>query len=198
MIFNQSHAPKTIGLPYNWAAEYISGELITEYDLQTQRRNDFYSIKQGEVERFGLFGSNVKLFFESRGGHFHLNGRRVDIAYIDPQKGNFNLTNNENNKDLITYKQAYTDINLSKTEQDSHLESINFGYKTKIKKHGASIFFQPVVCLPFGKSVYIEVKVTSDIDLDGELVFYTSGKEVGRFRAPLTANKSGQINWTVK
>ncbi len=198
MIFNQAQTPQAIGLPFNWAADYFNGESFTEYDLRTHKPNNFYTIKQNESFRFGLFGQNMKFYFETTDGHFYLNGRRVEISYIDENKNNFTLTNNPSKKDLITYKQAHTNFNQNRIEQKTNIDSVNFGYKTMLNTHDTQLFFQPIVTLPFNASVYIQVKLTSNRDLNGQLVFYVSGREVERFDAPLKANVSGQINWTVK
>lgn len=199
MIFNQPQTPRAIKVPFNWAADYFDGNSLTEYELSNHKANSFYSIKQNETLRFGLFGNNMKFYLDTTDGHFHLNGRRVDITYIDNDNNEYNLTNNQkNNKRLITYKQAYTNFNQNEIIQETNIESINFGYKTKYKKNKTHLFFQPIVCLPFGKSAYMEVNLTSSRELEGELVFYISGRERERFFAPLKANITGRMNWTIK
>lgn len=198
MIFTLAQSPQSISIPFNWAVDYYDGGFLTEYDLKTHRSNDFYSIKQDEAYRFGLFGQGMKFYFETTDGHFHLNGRRIEIVYLDEDNNIFNLTNNTSHKNLITYKQAYTNFNKNTIEQKTNIESINFGYKTMINQHDTQLFFQPIVVIPFNSSVYIQVKLTSNRNLNGKLIFYVSGKERERFEAPLKANVSGQINWTVK
>lgn len=198
MIFNQNQPPQVIGIPLNWVADYFDGTSLSEYDFNTHKPNDFYSIRQKEVYRFGLIGNRMKFYFETVDGHFHINGKRVEISYIDENNNTFNLTNNPYPKDLITYKQAFTDFNKNKIQQKTNIESISFGYKTMINKHDTQLFFQPIVTLPFHQSAYLELKLTSNRDMKGQLIFYVRGKEVERFDAPLDANISGKINWTIK
>lgn len=198
MFFNQSAIPKSIKLPFNWAADYFDGTYLTEYDPLTHKENKFYSINQANTIRFGLFGQNMKFFYEAASGSFFLNGRYLEIIYHDNNGQIHNLTNNPNQKDIITYKEAHTDINNKQGSQRTSTTSINFGYKTTYVKDDLVLNFQPVVSLPFNKSTFIEIKLTSNKTIDGDLVFYCRGKEVERFHTPLTQSMSGQINWTIK
>lgn len=197
MIFNGKINPQAIDIPFNWNADYFDGTHLSEYDLATHKANSFYSIKQNETLRFGLYGQNMKFYFENSDGSFFLNGKRIDIAY--EADGNTHLlTNNFNTKDFITYKEAYSDFNGKSGEQKSSISSINFGYKTIYERENINLHFQPVVSIPLGSSVFMEAKLTSDINLNGDIIFIRNGKEIERFHAPLEANVSGQINWTVK
>ncbi|MFJ7918083.1 MULTISPECIES: hypothetical protein [unclassified Lysinibacillus] len=124
--------------------------------------------------------------------------RRIEVEYIDKNGKTYHLTTNFENKDLITYKEAYADYSNVQGVQRSNIKSINFGYKTIYKKDDVQLFFQPVVSLPFSDSAFIEVKLTSNKDMNGYLVFKSRGIEVERFYAPLEANRAGQINWVIK
>jgi len=198
MIFADSRNIQAISLPFNWNADYADGKNYAEYDLLTHKKNDFYLIQKNQVIRFGLFGQGMKFFFEMSDGSFYLHGRRIEIEYINDDGKTFSLTTNFANKDLITYKEAFTDYNNTQGVQKSYLKSINFGYKTIYQKDDVLLFFQPIVSLPFSESAFIEVKLTSNKDLYGHLVFKSRGVEVERFYAPLEANISGQMNWTIK
>lgn len=197
MLFTNSQKINAIDIPFNWNAEYADGSDYSEYNLETRKKNDFYLIKKNQVIRFGLFGQNSKLFFELDGS-FNLQGKRVEIEYHTLDGEVIYLTNNFFAKDLITYKEAYTDFNNRQGVQHSSIKSINFGYKTTYKKDELQLFFQPVVSLPLNESAFMEVKVTSNQDLNGHLVFKVRGIEVERYEAPLEANRAGQINWTIK
>ncbi|MGG0667636.1 hypothetical protein ABE073_03815 [Lederbergia citrisecunda] len=197
MIFTKSQIPNALKIPFNWVADYFDGTYLSEYNFSNGQPNSFYSIKQTQAIRFGLIGQGMKFFFESSDGSFNLNGRRIDIAYEVDGKQYF-LTNNALKKDFITYKQAHTNFNNKSGIQRSNLDSIDFGYKALYKKDDIEMFFQPIVSLPFNSSVCMEVKLTSDRNLNGDIVFYSRNKEVQRFHAPLEAYVSGQINWTVK
>ena len=198
MIFADSRNIQAISLPFNWNADYADGKNYAEYDLLTHKKNDFYLIQKNQVIRFGLFGQGMKFFFEMSDGSFYLHGRRIEIEYINDDGKTFSLTTNFTNKDLITYKEAFTDYNNTQGVQKSNLKSINFGYKTIYQKDDVQLYFQPIVSLPFSESAFIEVKLTSNKDLNGHLVFKSRGVEVERFYAPLEANISGQMNWTIK
>lgn len=198
MIFADSRNIQAISIPFNWNADYANGKNYAEYDLLTHKKNDFYLIQKNQVVRFGLFGQGMRLFFEMSDGSFNLNGKRVEIEYHAENEDIFHLTTNFASKDLITYKEAYADYNNVQGTQQSNLKSINFGYKTTYQKEDIQLFFQPIIALPFNESAFIEVKLTSNKDLNGYLVFKSRGLEVERFYAPLEANKAGQLNWTIK
>lgn len=197
MLFEGKNIPQAIKIPFNWCADYFDGTSFTEYDLRTHAPNNFYAIKQNETAKFGLFGQGMKMFFNMSDGSFMLNGRRVDIGYETDGKL-YMLTSNFNNKDLITYKEAHTQYNNREGNQRSHINSINFGYKTLYQRDNIQFNFQAIVSLPAGESAFIEVKLTSNTDLNGELVFYTRNQERERFLAPLEKKVSGQIRWTIK
>lgn len=198
MIFTDSRKFQAISLPFNWNADYANGNSYSEYDLKTHKKNDFYLIQKNQVIRFGLFGSGSKLFFEQSDGSFNLNGKRIEIEYHADNGEIYHLTTNFGDKDLITYKEAYTDYSNVQGNQYSHLKSINFGYKTLYRKNDLTIFFQPVVSLPVEDSAFIEIKLTSNMNINGHLVFKIRGVQVECFEAPLEAHRSGQINWTIK
>ncbi|KOY83017.1 hypothetical protein I6G82_11430 [Lysinibacillus macroides] len=198
MIFADSRNIQAVSIPFNWNADYADGKNYAEYDLLTHKKNDFYLIQKNQVIRFGLFGQGMKFFFEMSDGSFNLNGRRIEVEYIDEENRTYHLTTNFAHKDLITYKEAYSDYNNMQGIQQSNLKSINFGYKTIYQKDNIQLFFQPIISLPFNKSAFIEVKLTSNKDLNGYLIFKSKGLEVERFYAPLEANKAGQLNWTIK
>lgn len=198
MLFANAGNNQAISIPFNWNADYADGKNYAEYDLLTHKKNDFYLIQKNQVIRFGLFGQGMKFYFEMSDGSFNLNGKRVEIEYEDENGEIYHLTTNFENKDLISYKEAYADYNNVQGVQRSNIKSINFGYKTVYKKNDVQLFFQPIVSLPFNESAFIELKLTSNKDMNGSLIFKVRGIEVERFKAPLEVNRAGQINWVIK
>lgn len=198
MLFTEEKNVQAIGLPFNWNADYANGKNYAEYDLLTHKKNDFYLVQKNQVIRFGLFGQGMKFFFEMSDGSFYLHGRKIEISYEDENGKVYALTTNSANKDLITYKDAFTDFSNVQGQQRSNLKSINFGYKTIYQQDDIQLFFQPIVSLPFSQSAFIEVKITSNKAINGYLIFKSSSIEVERFYAPLEENRAGQINWIIK
>ena len=198
MLFTEEKNVQAIGLPFNWNADYANGKNYAEYDLLTHKKNDFYLVQKNQVIRFGLFGQGMKFFFEMADGSFYLHCRKIEISYEDENGKVYALTTNSANKDLITYKEAFTDFSNVQGQQRSNLKSINFGYKTSYQQDDVQLFFQPIVALPFSQSAFIEVKITSNKAMNGYLIFKSRGIEVERFYAPLEENRAGQINWIIK
>lgn len=195
MIFSSGKKVHAVEIPFNWHVEYLDNTSLSEYNEQG-KRNDFYSIRQHKVARFGLFNHEKRYFFEAIDGSFNLAGKRLEIEYHKSDGEVIRLTAGNHKRDLITYKEAYTDLNLRKQGvQKSNLKSINFGYKTMLP---SDIFFQSVVSLPAEGQPFMEVKMTSKEDLDGHIVFKHKGQVIEQFIAPLTDGRTGQINWIIK
>lgn len=204
MIFNDSTQYTPLVYPLNWNVDYSDGTHYSEFNLETEESNDFHLINNDKVARFGLFGQIGKFYFD-KDGSFRLNGKRVTIEYHKDDGEIIHLTNNFSNKDLITYKQACVNLNRKvRGEQKSNILSFNFGYKTIFTKNDLQIFFQPVMSFPIPSkenpdtTPYMEVKLTTNKDLQGDLVFKIRDIEVDRFNAPLEINYSGYINWNIK
>lgn len=206
MLFGTSNNLQAVDIPYNWNADYNNGENVTEYDLDNNKRN-FYAIDTSKVSRFGLFGQNKKYYFEMTDGSFILDRKRLDIEYHLKDGRIIGLTSNFEKKDLITYKEAYTDLNIRKQGvQKSNLKSINFGYKTKIfnkdfnksseKDNSLELFFQPVISLDLSGRHFMELKMSSNIEIDGDIVFKLKGQEFERFNVLIEENKTFQISWS--
>ena len=197
-MFAENKNYQTKEFHFNWNADYSDGTSYSEYDLETGKKNDYYSIEQNRVLRFGLFGQNMKMFFEMVDGSFHLNGRRIEIEFHSTNGEVHHLTSNFKGKDLITYKEASVKYNNVEGLQESIIHSINFGYKTLYSNNGLEFFFQPIVSLPSDESAFIGVKITPNKDIDGHLVFKSRDKEIERIDTKMEANNSYQINWTIK
>ena len=198
MLFTNTENYQAINIPFNWNADYANGKNFAEFDLLTHKKNDFYLIQRNQVIRFGLFGQRMKFYFEMSDGSFNIDGRKIEIEYVKEDGTTYPLTTNYEHKDLITYKEAFTDFSNQQGVQRSNIKSIHFGYKTNYKMEDIQLFFQPIVTLPFNEHAFIAVKLTSTKAMNGYLVFKTNGIEVGRFYAPLEANRVGQINWIIK
>lgn len=202
MIFNRNNNLEAQVYPFNWAVDYNDNTYQTEFNLDTGEKNDFYSIQHYKISNFGLFGQGMEFYYSEDGG-IHLNGRRIDLEYHIDNKV-YRLTDNKE-KDCITYKQAFSVYNNMQGEQPSTIDSINFGYKTLMTNDdGMQFYFQPIVVLPLPRylddkrKVYMEIKITSNKSVNGELVFKGDGEIIEKFTAPLEINKSGVLHWTVK
>lgn len=197
MIFSTGQRYEAFKLPFNWVAEYFDGTYLSEYDFSSQKENSFYAINQDFTIRFGLVGQGAKIFFEKFSGVFNLNGHRLEVIYREGNK-DYHLTNTNSKKDLITYKEAVSDMDLAGGGQRTAIQSINFGYKTNIFYDDLQFHFQPIVSLPSGKAAELQIKLTSNKELNGEIIFKRSGVEIEKFHAPLSEKESGHVNWTIK
>lgn len=201
MIFKDGKDYEAYYFPFNWGAEYLNGEFLTEFDFNTNEKNDFYSIQQHKLNRFGLFGCGLKLFY-NLDGSFNINGQTIELEYhLDGQV--YNLTSSSARKDCITYKKKSIDFHPDINQQYEELISIDFGYKTLLNYDGTQFYFQPIVSIPMptetedGK-IKIEIKMTSNYDLNGQLVVRSKGRIVNKVDCPLVRNHKTTIDWTVQ
>ncbi|SNS21584.1 hypothetical protein SAMN05446037_100663 [Anaerovirgula multivorans] len=188
---------------YVWLAEYYKGGLA-EFDFETIRENSFYDIEKEKLVRFGLVGRKKKMWFECSRGTFNILGKRVDIRYRT--KDNiYELTNqNMYQRDIITYKRAYSETNVGGRKKKGKflngIISYSFGYKSEMVIGETTFNFKPIVTLPHGRDneYILTVHLVSDRDLNGCLEFVNGDRVLDSFEAPLIANVGGELNWEVK
>lgn len=197
MIFDKKdNGYKTFEYPLNWGVDYENGTSITEFENHGIK-NDYYSINPLGISRFGLFNDYLKLYYQ-KDGSFMLQGQLIEIEYhynnrIIP------LTLNFEHKDCITYKEASTKYKAN-ANTPIRLENISFGYKTTVMREDIQLFFKAIVTVPLrtNDKVFMQIRITSPVNMDGKLVFKNKDKVVESFDFPLNTNKANCINWTVK
>lgn len=198
MIFDNGIENKEHTYPLNWGAEYTDGTFDKEFD-ENGTHTDFYSIKNEKIKRFGLYNSQVKLFYQNDGS-FYLNGQLIEIEYHVKDKI-YHLTSNFENKDCITFKEAGM-TPRGNGKQKSELQAICFGYKTLLTMNDdTQFYFKPIVVAPFigeDRRLFIETTITSNKNLKGKLVFKNKSKIVEVFDFPLKKNYNSVMNWTIK
>lgn len=193
MKFGNTKEYKVLSYPFNWLAQYNDDTYLVEFE--NGKKNDFYSIEQYKLDRFGLIGQGME-FYYSEDGRLCLNGRPIEIFYkLDGIE--YELTSNKE-RDCISYKQAYSMFTGRNGKGLSGIESIHFGYKTIIDFDDIQFYFSPIVALPMKGKVFIEVKLTSNKPVNGELIFKSNGVEIERNSVSLELNKKDIIHWIVK
>lgn len=194
MKFGNTKDYKAVTYPFNWLAQYNDETFLSEFD-KDNNKNDFYSIEQHKLDKFGLVGQGME-FYYSEDGKLHLNGRPIEIFYkLDGIE--YELTSNTE-RDCISYKQAYSMFTGRNGKGLSGIESIDFGYKTIVNFDDIQFYFSPIVALPMKGKVFIEVKLTSNKSVNGELIFKSNGVEIERNVVPLEVNKKDIVHWIVK
>ncbi|MCP1185115.1 hypothetical protein [Paenibacillus sp. 1781tsa1] len=198
--YNRSPVPTLQS--FIWVADYYDGTSFLEYDSKTKKNNSYYEIEKDKLIYFGLIGEGSQVYFDVANGIFQLNSHRIMISYKTdnqeyPLTGRTFLYN-----DIIQYKDSSSDANiLNKKEQgnfDSRIEQYNIGYKKQMYLVDANINFQCILTIPFKDSPYLQIKITSDKDLDGKIVIRTDGIVTEELHAPLKENMSGNLNWIIR
>ncbi|MEK4006321.1 hypothetical protein [Paenibacillus sp. FSL H3-0333] len=184
-----------------WIAENVDGSYLSEYNFDDRKENSFYQINKNELIRFGLIGMGSQIYFDVANGIFNINKNRIQISYIAdgieyPLTGRAILYN-----DITQYKDAIGDAKLlSKTASGrikGHITQHVIGYKKPMQIEDVNIHFKNLLHIPQDKNIppYLEIKISVDKDLDGELVFRVNGLIANRIHAPLIKNQAGVYNW---
>ncbi|RPK28780.1 hypothetical protein [Paenibacillus xylanexedens] len=196
--YNRSPVPQA----YIWVADYDDNTALTEYDLQTKKSNDFYSIDKDKLVSFGIIGQGSQLYYNVANGVFHINQDRFSISYIAnddelPLTGRAFLYN-----DIIQFKNGSSEANLNTRVKEgkfkNSIDCFNFGYKKTMNLNDVNINYQSIFSLPVNDIPYLQIKITSDQDLSGQLVIRKNGIVFEKIDAPLKANHAGLINWELK
>jgi len=186
-----------------WVAEYYDRTFLAEFDFDKRTANSFYSIDKNKIVKFGLIGMGSQAYFDVGNGVFTINNHRLTISYSAnemeyPLTGRALVYNN-----LITYKDAVSDAAPFFKGNGAFSNSIiqfNVGYKKEMELSDVVIHFQCVLGIPtsIDDSAHLQIKMVSDQDLDGKLIFRRNGKIVDEIYAPLRAGMSGNLNWTIR
>ncbi|WP_068620006.1 hypothetical protein [Paenibacillus tuaregi] len=203
MIFgNRSYTRSPVGQSFVWVAEYYDNTALSEFDWKTKKTNSFYDIDRTKLYKFGLVGEGSQVYFDVANGVFNLNNHRLMLSYIagGVEYGLTGRTLLYN--DIITYKDAVSDAKLTGFDPGgqfgNQIVQYNFGYKKQMELENVNINYQAVFSLPYSESTFLQVKITSDQDLDGKLVIRRNGLIVDEINAPLVGGKVGIINWVIK
>jgi len=196
--YNRSPVPQS----FIWVADYYDNTYLSEFDLNTKEPKSFYDINRNKLVQFGLIGEGSQVYFDVANGTFNINGHRITISYATenfeyPLTGRAVLYN-----DVITFKEAVSDADIFTRSSDgrfSHfISSFNVGYKKQMELEDVDINFQAILTVPLNAPSYMQIKICSNKDLDGELIIRLNGLISEKIHAPLKENMAGMINWEIK
>lgn len=184
-----------------WIGEYVDGTHLSEYDIQTKERADFYSIQRDKLLRFGLIGHGMKLYYEAGGGFFKLNGQMYELVYKVGDKEYYLTGQYRPYNDVITYKDAEAWANLNARDEaafPSRILAYNFGYKQNLTIDSVTFNMKAICSVPFDAPVHLSIRLVADQKLEGKLVIKKNGTEVAEFNAPLDKGVGGELKWAVR
>ncbi|MCM3274317.1 hypothetical protein [Paenibacillus elgii] len=180
-----------------WIAAYMDGTFLSEFSYDSQNENSFYAIKKDQLIRFGLVGYGMNLYYEVLGGTFKLAGQMVEVIYKTNEKEYYLTGQQKMYNDIIQYKDAEATINalVSSGTSNSVITQYNFGYKQNLQIDDVNFNFKAICHIPYGKPIYLSLKISADKDLNGRLCVRKNGLITEEFDAPLQANVAGILNW---
>lgn len=194
-MFKKYVSPQGERQPFIWVGEYKDETIFSEFDLESGAENSFYEIEKEKLKYFGLGGRNHYLFFDCKNGNFNLGGINIKLKYETNQK-EYDLTtqNNGDYSDIITFKKAHTDFDPSARQTISAISEYYFGWKKEIDFENIVFNIEMLYCIPMGDKMYFRIRITSNKDIDGNIVLYTNEKTLFESEAPLKENIGGKIN----
>jgi len=182
-----------------WIATYFDNTFLSEYNFDDKRENSFYDIDRNRLLRFGLVGYGMNLYFEVLGGIFKIAGQMIEVVYKLNDKIYY-LTGQPliMYNDIITYKDAESilDVRNGQTMRNM-ITQYNFGYKQNLHIDGVNFNFKAICSIPYGKPVFLNLRLVADQNLNGYLCIKKNGVYVAEIYAPLEANVGGEVNWQV-
>ncbi|MBU7316164.1 hypothetical protein [Paenibacillus oleatilyticus] len=180
-----------------WLAAYMDGTFLSEFSYDSQKENSFYAIEKDRLIRFGLIGYGMNFYYEVLGGTFKLAGQMVEVIYKTDEKEYYLTGQQMMYQDLIQYKDAEATLNLFEGAgaTNSKITQYNFGYKQNLKIDDANFNFKAICHIPYGKPIYLSLRISADSNLNGRLCIRKNGLTIEEFDAPLKANVAGQLNW---
>ncbi|MFE6075797.1 hypothetical protein ACFVQB_15095 [Paenibacillus sp. NPDC057886] len=202
ILGNRQYTRSPVPQQYIWVADYYDDTNLTEYDLQTKKSNDFDSIDRDKLISFGIIGQGSQLYYNVANGVFHINQDRFAISYSVsdeelPLTGRTFLYN-----DHIQFKNGSSEATLNTKVKEgkfkNSIDCFSFGYKKTMNLDDVNINYQCIFSLPDKNIPYLQIKITSDQDLNGQLIIRKNGIIVDQIVAPLKANHSGLINWELR
>ncbi|MBP1906681.1 hypothetical protein J2Z32_003345 [Paenibacillus turicensis] len=184
-----------------WVAEYDDDTFLAEYDFYSQKKNDFYSIDKDKLLRFGFIGNGSKAYFNVSDGTFIIDDNKIQISYIHNENEVFLTGRTFIYNDIIQFKSAIADIDVMSLKSNENIigdvSCHSIGYKKQLDLFDSSIHFKSILHIPSigNQSPYLEIKISSSIDVNGDLLIRVNNSEVDKIDAPLKANMAGIVNW---
>lgn len=200
-MFENTNGISPVNQDFIWLADYSDGTSVSEFNSITSEKNNFYMIDKSKLIRFGMIGQQMKLYFDIDTGMFYLNGLQVLLSYKTKDR-EYNLTGygNGSYNDIITYKDAYTDANLFNPNGKfvSHIHQYNFGFKKKLVfDDGVEFAFQSIMSIPYNTKAFMEFKLVSNVDMDGELYIKRLGGIAESIKIPLVSDYAMICEWVI-
>lgn len=182
-----------------WLAEYANGTHLCEFDVNSKTENSFYSIKKNELIKFGVFGYGYKFYYDIHNGKIHTPIGSYDFE-LDINEQVFNLTGrNEVYNDIITYKKAWSTIDLLKPNGTSSTNIVEyaFGFKKCIKLDDINLHFQILLKMPYQEEMCFNVKISSDTHINGIVNIKRDGIVIDRLPIEIESNTARMTEWAV-
>ena len=173
-----------------WFAKYDNNDYFYEYDTKF---NEFDKINKDIMVCFGLTGMNMIMSYDVATGIFDICGRKLSFMYKDKDGNEFKLTDTGKvYNDCISYKSAET-VLIGQNQGRSIINGYHFGYKVKLDKFNLKI----IVHLPMEGSVNMDISITSDENMDGELQIIRNEQLYKTVPMQLNKNQTSNVNWIV-
>lgn len=204
---NMASPKATNGQPIVWFAKYFDNTLLEEFE-EDGKENMFKNIDLGNLKEFGLYGGNVRMWFDTRDGMIHIFhpqiqiGLRFFIETTDHEMIKLCFRDDKYN-DIIQYKHFTQFFNLAGqmfgVDEDGRSIPDQFfmGYKLKADtKNGDLNFTVRLMVNREDNSIHLLFHLAPKFDLDGHLLLFRN-EDCMPTKISIEKDKSDDIDITI-
>jgi len=173
------------GQQYMWVSDYYDNTGLSEFYLDplddTIKKNNIESINKSILNKFGLVGHGLKLYYDVLGGTFFVRDKVLSFRIIDDTNNmTYNISGSSKfyYNDLIIYKQGMSVANTGNLNNSTNIISgYYFGFKGKPQFDSGIVFnYKNIFCLELNKPIYFDITLSSSKEFIGKLELLVNNK----------------------
>lgn len=171
---------------YMWVADYVDGTGLCEFTKTSEGtlKNQIQAINKDKLNKFGLVGCGLSIYYDVIGGTFFINGRRISIKVVADTGESYMISGLGSliYNDVISYKSgmAILDVNERVNNPNVKMENTNvingyyFGFKGKPKINGVNFGYKNIMSITMNQPAYMDITLSSSKAFKGMLNFYVN------------------------
>ena len=186
MLESQTIPANKDGLFFGWFAKYMDGTVLEEFNEDGSTK-PFNLIEKSKVSEFGLYGSGIRVFFDTRDGVIQRKAsgsRQMYITpYLEDENGELEVLaprTDQLHQDIIHYKHFVTYLSRLTLDKDStYNQALNsppitdeyyIGYKCEMNTKFGKMHFQNVAIISLAKGVeLLRLTFTPKFNFNGKV-----------------------------
>jgi len=167
-----------------WVSDYYDNTGLSEFYLDpidnTIKKNNIESINKSILNKFGLVGHGLKMYYDVLGGTFFIRDKQLSFRIVDDTTGiTYSISGSSKfyYNDLIIYKQGMSLTNSNLSNSTNIISGYYFGFKGKPQFDSEISFnYKNIFCLELNKPVYFDITLSSSREFYGKLELLVNNK----------------------